>query len=89
MNREEVLQRKLITLAGLIQQARLELGGNDSSLLSFHFCPDGAWISLEHENIIAKIEYLKYDDEIELNGTTEHRYIARKSPACITILTKI
>ena len=82
MTREEVLQKKLIYLAEQIQQARLELG-EFSNLYSFHFCPDSSWISIEHE----KVERIIKGDEIEFDK--QFFLIERKSPACITILTKI
>jgi len=71
----EAIQSNLITLAGAVQQLRIKL---NIPLASFHFAPDGAWCSLEHE---------VNDDNGKLQD--EQFSIIRKHPGCSTTLAKI
>ena len=73
---ESVLQSHLVAKVQEWQQLQRQYP--ELALTSVHIAPDGAWISLEHEEITAVYK-----------GVGTEGQIVRKSPACHTTITKI
>lgn len=73
-----VLQSFLIRQAEMWQQYQREYPGV-LDLASYHIAPDGAWISVEHEQI-CKNPFADMDLQYQ---------VIRLSPACSHLVTKI